>query len=123
MILGMDLLLMRPVVIAQVLGIILSLSVSGSIFQNKAIQNIGSALPDISRDELAQLITGASGHLYKSLSESDQEVVVHQIMRAIRDSFYYLIGTTALGLITSLLLSVSLPSMKLISYSCFKTFC
>lgn len=102
----------HQLLIAQVLGIILSLSVSGSIFQNKAVQNIASTLPGISQDELGQLITGASGHFYMSLSESDQKLVIHQIMSAIRDSFYYLIGTTALGLITSLLLTVSTSSNR-----------
>ena len=98
---------LASIIIAQVLGITLSLSVSGSIFQNKAVQNIASVLPDIPQNELPQLITGASGQLYKSLSEDDQLLVVDQITRAIRDSFYYLIGTTALGFITSLFLTVS----------------
>ncbi|KAI0179648.1 major facilitator superfamily domain-containing protein [Hypoxylon sp. FL1284] len=91
--------------VAQVLGIIVALAVPGSIFQNKAVQNIASALPNIPQDELTQLITGASGASYQSLSDSDRALVVDQITRAIRESFYYLVGTTAIGFIASLFLS------------------
>lgn len=93
--------------VGQVLGIILSLAVSGSIFTNRAIEKITIALPGIPAEEITQLITGASGHFYKSLSADDRAVVVTQITSAISEAFYYLVCITALGFITSLLLSVS----------------
>ncbi|KAM0809853.1 putative Major facilitator superfamily domain-containing protein [Seiridium cardinale] len=91
--------------IAQVIGITFALAIPGSIFQNKAMQYIASVLPDIPQDKLGELITGASGKFYRSLSEADQLLVVDQITRAIREAFYYLVGTTAIGFITSLFLS------------------
>ena len=91
---------------AQVLGIILTLSVSGSVFTNRAVEKIATALPSIPADEVAALITGASGHLYKSLSEGDRALVVVQITDAISEAFYYLVCITALGFISSLFLSV-----------------
>ncbi|KAB5572498.1 major facilitator superfamily domain-containing protein [Coniochaeta sp. 2T2.1] len=91
--------------IAQVLGIILSLSVSGSVFTNRAIEKITAALPDIPAHEIAALITGASGQLYKCLSESDRALVVSQITSAISEAFYYLVCITAIGFISSLFLS------------------
>jgi hypothetical protein len=93
----------------QVLGIILSLAVSGSVFTNRAIDKITTALPNIPAEKVGELITGASGHFYKSLTEADRAVVVAQITSAISEAFYYLVGITALGLITSLFLSVSTP--------------
>ncbi|KAK6066872.1 major facilitator superfamily transporter [Seiridium cupressi] len=91
--------------IAQVIGITFALAIPGSIFQNKAMQYIASVLPDIPQGKLGELITGASGKSYKSLSEADQLLVVDQITTAIREAFYYLVGTTAIGFITSLFLS------------------
>ncbi len=91
------------------LGIILSLAVSGSVFTNRAIEKITAALPELPADKIAELITGASGHFYKSLSDSDRVVVVVQITSAISEAFYYLVGITALGFITSLFLSVRTP--------------
>ncbi|KAK9420159.1 putative Major facilitator superfamily domain-containing protein [Seiridium unicorne] len=91
--------------IAQVIGITFALAVPGSIFQNKAMQYIASVLPDVPQDKLGELITGTSGKFYKSLSDADQLLVVDQITKAISEGFYYLVGTTAIGFITSLFLS------------------
>ncbi|KAI1387734.1 major facilitator superfamily domain-containing protein [Hypoxylon trugodes] len=91
--------------IAQIVGIIFALAIPGSIFQNKAILYIASVLPNTPRSDLTQLVTGISGAYYKSLSDSDRALVVDQITRAIREAFYYLVGTTAIGFITSLFLS------------------
>ncbi|KAJ0108707.1 mfs transporter [Diaporthe amygdali] len=91
--------------ISQVLGIILALSVSGSVFQNMALRYLGTALPDANMSELGQLVTGTSGEFYKSLDTDEKFVVVQQVTAAIRDSFYYLCGVTAIGFITSLFLS------------------
>ncbi|KAL2171413.1 hypothetical protein VTG60DRAFT_3056 [Thermothelomyces hinnuleus] len=91
--------------VVQVLGIILTLSVSGSVFTNRAIMRIISALPKIPRSEATALITGASGHFYESLNDSDRAVVVREIMSAISEAFYYLVAITAIGFITSLFLS------------------
>lgn len=68
---------------------------------------ITSALPKIPRSEATALITGASGHFYENLDESDRVVVVREIMSAISEAFYYLVAITAIGFITSLFLSVS----------------
>jgi hypothetical protein len=76
------------------------------------MQRIASALPHIPEAGIAELITGASGHFYKSLSESDRAVVITQIMGAISEAFYYLVAITAIGFITSLFLSVSIPQQR-----------
>ncbi|KAK4247471.1 major facilitator superfamily domain-containing protein [Corynascus novoguineensis] len=92
--------------VVQVLGIILTLSVSGSIFTNRAISRITSALPQITESEATALITGASGAFYDRLSEEGRAEVVSQIMSAISEAFYYLVTITTIGFIASLFLSV-----------------
>lgn len=89
------------------LGIIVALSISGSVFQNMALKYLATALPEASTSELGQLVTGTSGAFYKGLGPDEKYLVVQQVTAAIRDSFYYLCGVTALGFITSLFLSVS----------------
>lgn len=89
------------------LGIIVALSISGSVFQNMAFRYLASALPEASTSELSQLVTGTSGAFYKGLGPDEKYLVVQQVTAAIRDSFYYLCGVTAIGFITSLFLSVS----------------
>jgi len=91
-----------------VLGIILTLSVSGSIFTNRAISRITLTLPRITENEATALITGASGALYNGLSDEDRAEVIRQIMSAISEAYYYLVAITAIGFIASLFLSVSI---------------
>lgn len=98
------------------LGIIVALSVSGSVFQNMALRYLASALPEASISDLGQLVTGTSGAFYKSLGPDEKYLVVQQVTAAIRNSFYYLCGVTAVGLITSLFLSVSGAYFKTPSY-------
>ncbi|KAG8164202.1 hypothetical protein KVR01_006120 [Diaporthe batatas] len=91
--------------VSQVLGIIVALSVSGSVFQNMALRYLASALPNADASALGQLVTGTSGAFYQSLDSADRYLVVQQVTAAIRDSFYFLCGVTAIGFITSLFLS------------------
>lgn len=72
-----------------------------------ALTYLAAALPDAERDEISQLVTGTSGNFYKSLDTAQKFLVVKQVTVAIRDSFYYLVGITAIGFITSIFLSVS----------------
>jgi hypothetical protein len=74
------------------------------------------ALPNIPANQISELITGASGHVYRSLSAGDRDVVVVQIMSAISEAFYYLVAITAIGFITSLSLSVSISPLNVKAY-------
>lgn len=105
---------------AQVLGIIVALSISGSVFQNMALEYLASALPEAAVSELSQLITGTSGAFYKSLGPDEKYLVVQQVTAAIRDSFYYLCGVTAIGFITSLFLSVSTTFCQSMQFNIFR---
>ncbi|RYP73829.1 hypothetical protein DL771_003407 [Monosporascus sp. 5C6A] len=88
---------------------VVSVMTVGSIFQNQSIRYIAAAMPNVPEDELAQLITGASGAFYQNLNDSDQALVVEQIMNAIRESFYYLVGSTALGFIAERCIGILAP--------------
>ncbi len=81
-----------------------------------ALTYLASALPEDAASELGQLVTGTSGAFYKSLGPDEKHLVVQQVTAAIRDSFYYLCGVTAIGFITSLFLNVS-PECQLQSQS------
>lgn len=94
------------------LGIIVALSISGSVFQNMALRYLATALPEASSSELGQLVTGTSGAFNKGLGPDEKYLVMQQVTAAIRDSFYYLCGVTAIGFITSLFLSVSVTNPR-----------
>lgn len=85
----------------------MALAVSGSVYENKALEYLAGILPNSPRSDLEQLLTGTSGSFYDSLSSSVKDQVVQQVTYAIRETFYYMLVSTALGLIMSLFLSVS----------------
>ncbi|KAK1765886.1 major facilitator superfamily domain-containing protein [Phialemonium atrogriseum] len=88
--------------IAQDLGMVLFLAISGSIFQNTAVQKIGSALPNASPAEIMQLMTGTSSAVYMDLFESDKRVVIPQITDAMSNVWFMFLVAAALSFVCSL---------------------
>ncbi|KAF4229638.1 hypothetical protein CNMCM8980_007204 [Aspergillus fumigatiaffinis] len=54
--------------LAQLGGLTLGLSVGGAVFVNVASKNLYHILPNTPRDQVQQMVSGTSGHLLKSLS-------------------------------------------------------
>jgi hypothetical protein len=55
--------------VAQLGGMTLGLSISGAVFINTAEQGLIKALPNIPRDQIFQVVAGASNSVIESLSE------------------------------------------------------
>lgn len=91
--------------IAQILGSLAALSITGCIFQNEVLVNIGKALPSLPADQLSHFLTGTSSPLYGSLSTSDKYAVVTALTDSIRSAFVYVTAISSLGLVLSLALS------------------
>ncbi|KAL8695938.1 MAG: hypothetical protein Q9201_007895 [Fulgogasparrea decipioides] len=70
--------------LAQLLGLTLGLSIAGGIFVNEAIKGLQHALPFKSRGQLLNAITGSSGELFDSLPHSDQIVAADTLTIALR---------------------------------------
>ncbi|KAI9778950.1 MAG: hypothetical protein M1835_004801 [Candelina submexicana] len=69
--------------LAQLLGITLGLSISGAVFLNKAISGLGKVLPDVSRDEVQNAVLGASGGLFNALPTDVRKNAIKVIVDAI----------------------------------------
>lgn len=92
---------------AQLLGISLGLSIGGTVFINTALSNLGPALPGVPRSQLQSALSGTSGDF---LSHFDSEVttrILDIIVDAIDTSFILVYVAGAVGLLASVLLSVS----------------
>ncbi len=90
------------------LGAIVILAVAGSLYQNIGVEKISRVLPDASREELLQLTTGRYSDFFKSLSTDVRDQVVQEVTLAIRNGFLILVVGSALALISSFFLSVSI---------------
>ena len=90
------------------LGAIVILAVAGSLYQNIGANDISRILPDLSRDEVLQLTSGRYSSLFQNLSGEARDQVVQAVTLAIRNGFRILVVGSALALVSSFFLSVSL---------------
>ncbi|KAJ3546442.1 hypothetical protein NM208_g1997 [Fusarium decemcellulare] len=88
--------------IAQVLGMVLCLSIFGTVFQNMAVKEVGKALPQSSGYEVAQLVAGTSSNAFRSLSFADKTTVITSITSAIRKVWLLFIVAASLSFFFSL---------------------
>ena len=96
------------------MGAIVILSVAGSLYQNIAVDKIGRILPDATRSEIEQLTSGRYSSTFQSLSAGVRDQVVQEITLAICNGFLIVVVGSALALISSLFLSVSLSTACLL---------
>jgi len=94
------------------MGMVLFLSVCGTVFQNTAIQEVGQALPQLSADEIADLVAGTSSKAFQSLSPSERSTVIMNITSAIRNVWLLFLVAAALSFAFSLPLAVSSSSSE-----------
>ncbi|RYP69281.1 hypothetical protein DL769_005302 [Monosporascus sp. CRB-8-3] len=94
--------------VAQNLGAVTFLGISGSVFQNIAVARLSELLPNVSDDEVLQLTTGIHSTIYEGLDTNIQPAVIEQVTAAISNTFGILVAGSALGFIGSLFLGVSI---------------
>ena len=92
--------------VAQLIGIGLGLSVAGAVFVNEAISALTAALPGAARVELIAAISGASGSFFSELSPELQLAAVVAVVASIRKLFLCVTAAGAFGLFLSLFLKV-----------------
>ncbi|KAL6828100.1 major facilitator superfamily domain-containing protein [Trichoderma camerunense] len=73
--------------LAQLGGIALGLSIAGSIFINKSLAGLSSVLPDIPRSQLQFAIAGTSGDFIRSLPDTLRDQAIASIVVALRSVF------------------------------------
>ena len=93
--------------IAQDLGMVLFLAVSGSLFHNEAVDKVGKVLPDVSQTEIENLVAGSSSKAFQALSEMEKILVIPEIDSAISTVWAFLLSAAALSVVCSLPLLVS----------------
>ncbi|KAJ5649300.1 major facilitator superfamily transporter [Penicillium longicatenatum] len=85
---------------AQNIGIVIALAISGSLFQNQALDSLQDLLPGIPRETLRGAISGSNSELIKKIPAEAQAEVLHAIVHAMSHTYYLVIAAavmTALG--------------------------
>ncbi|WQF87797.1 Putative major facilitator superfamily, MFS transporter superfamily [Colletotrichum destructivum] len=88
--------------IAQDLGMVLFLAISGSLFHNLAVDKVGKALPDVSPTEIGNLIAGSSSSAFQTLTDAEKALVIPEIANAMTSIWAFFLAAAALSVVCSL---------------------
>ncbi|KAL8951311.1 MAG: hypothetical protein Q9222_002710 [Ikaeria aurantiellina] len=100
--------------LAQLLGLVLSLSISGAVFVNRSLDRLQALFPNLPRTNLQNAISGVSGDFISSLPQQLQSQCLEIIMSSLQTVFVLVYVAGAVSLVTAVFLSVSLPQTLLI---------
>lgn len=95
------------IALAQNLGIVLALAISGAVFQNKALDELQKLLPQMSRHQLRGAISGTNSNLFKQIPADTREVILHAVVDAMSRTYYLVLAAGALTVVGSLFMKVS----------------
>lgn len=90
------------IMIAQLLGVSLALSVSGAIFVNTALQKLEDLLVGYSSAELEAALLGLSGDFLSTLDPSQRSQALAIIVASLSKIFIPVYAASALGIVASL---------------------
>jgi hypothetical protein len=92
--------------VAQIGGIVITLSISGAVFQNTAFRNLSVVLNGLgfSESEIRSAIAGSQSTLFEKVSESVKEKAIEAIVKSIGNTYALVIAAGALGLVVGVFL-------------------
>ena len=89
---------------AQLLGVALALTISNSVFLNRATQRIGQMLPDVPRQTVQTAISGADAAFFRELTSDVRDKVLQATVKAIGDTYILVIASGAVTVVLALLM-------------------
>ncbi|GAB7346494.1 hypothetical protein MBLNU457_5182t1 [Dothideomycetes sp. NU457] len=99
---------------AQIGGIVISLAISGTVFQNVAYRDVAQALSGLNftSADIHDALAGAHSTVFTNTTPQVRQQVLQGIVGAIQDTYVLVIAAGAFGLICSLLLKRERLFMK-----------
>ncbi|KAF1844287.1 MFS general substrate transporter [Cucurbitaria berberidis CBS 394.84] len=91
------------IMIAQLLGVTLALSISGAVFVNQAMDGLSKVLVDSTREQLQSALRGLSGDL-GALGEEQRNAALNVVVKCLAKVFIPAYAAAALGTIAALFL-------------------
>jgi hypothetical protein len=93
--------------LAQNLGIMLALAISGAVFQNKAIDKLQRIFPHLSRNDLRGAISGNDSGILQRLDDATRAKALHAIVDSLSRTYFLVVTAGAMAVIGSLFMKVS----------------
>jgi len=95
------------IALAQNLGIVLALAISGSIFQNKALAGLEKILPNEPTSVLRDAITGAGSAVFDNLPLATELQILSTILKAMSYTYILVIVAGSMAIVGSILMKAS----------------
>jgi hypothetical protein len=105
--------------IAQDLGMVLFLAISGSLFLNVAVDKAGKFLPEVTTAEIGNLIAGSSSMAFQALSDAEKALIIPEIASAMTSVWAFFLAAAALCVVCSIPLLVGGLYSFLFLFSCY----
>ncbi|TIC90858.1 Efflux pump patC [Colletotrichum higginsianum] len=80
----------------------MTISISGSLFHNIAVDKVGKALPDVSHTEIGNLIAGSTSSAFQALTDAEKALVIPEIASAMTSIWAFFLAAAALSVVCSL---------------------
>lgn len=93
--------------LAQNLGIMLALAISGAVFQNTAIDQLQQIFPNHSRIDLRGAISGNDSGVLQRLDDDTRAKALHAIVDSMSRTYYLVVTAGAMTVIGSLFMKVN----------------
>jgi len=87
--------------LAQTVGVVIALAISGSVFINSAVDGMTPFLPGVPREEVKGAVAGSTSKLFESLTGETRANVLHELIHAMDKTYILIIVAGALTVICS----------------------
>lgn len=94
------------IALAQNLGITLALAISGAVFQNQALDDLQTLIPQYPRETLRGAIIGPSSGLLKQLPDTVRKEASYSIVKSMSHTYYLVVFAGCLAAVGSLFMKV-----------------
>ncbi|KAJ5754360.1 hypothetical protein N7533_003903 [Penicillium manginii] len=90
------------IALAQSIGITLALAISGAVFQNQALNELQTLIPQYPRETLRGAILGPSSGLLKQLPDAVRTEALHSIVKSMSHTYYLVVVAGCMAAVGSL---------------------
>ncbi|KAJ6155795.1 hypothetical protein N7470_006361 [Penicillium chermesinum] len=93
------------IALAQTIGIVLSLAISGSVWQNQSVAALQELLPQLPREQLRGMLSGASDSAnWSHIPDKMRAKVIHAIVHAMSHTYYLVVTAGVVTVVAALLM-------------------
>jgi MFS family permease len=88
----------------QLIGVVATLTICGTVMLNTAISGLADVLPDVSPDVIESIVAGTAGATFQSLPPDIRTAALNVVVDAINKAYLVTLTVASIGFVCSLLL-------------------